>query len=31
MGKVMQAVMREAAGRAEGGRVSAMVKSRLAG
>jgi uncharacterized protein len=31
MGQVMQAVMREAAGRAEGSRISALVKSRLAG
>jgi hypothetical protein len=31
MGKVMQAVMSQVAGRAEGGRVSAMVKARLAG
>lgn len=31
MGQVMQAVMGRVAGRAEGGRVSAVVKSRLAG
>ncbi len=31
MGKVMQAVMARVAGRAEGGRVSAMVKAKLAG
>jgi uncharacterized protein len=31
MGQVMQAVMPRVAGRAEGGRVSAVVKSRLAG
>ena len=31
MGKVMQAVLAVAAGRAEGGRVSAMVKTRLTG
>lgn len=31
MGKVMQAVMPQVTGRAEGGRVSAMVKSRLVG
>lgn len=31
MGKVMKAVMPKVTGRAEGGRVSAMVKSRLAG
>lgn len=31
MGQVMQAVMGRVAGRAEGGRVSALVKSRLAG
>jgi uncharacterized protein len=31
MGKVMQAVMARVTGRAEGGRVSAMVKSKLVG
>jgi uncharacterized protein len=31
MGKVIQAVMPQVVGRAEGGRVSALVKSRLAG